>query len=305
VLSLNRILCPVDFSDASQHAIDHALAVARWYGARITALHACGPRRGSGSTGAEREPAIDLECVEARRLGTEVVAAFHAAHAMGVDVDVVVHAGHPVTEILECAVSTSADLIVMGTHGSGGFEHLVLGSVTEKVLRKAGCPVFTVPPRVRATSALPFRRLLCAVDFSPSSDRALEFACSLAQQSKASVTLLHVLEWPWHEPPAPAFDEIPHEQAVQLIEFRRQSEERTIDRLDALVPDAVRDMCPVVTRFAHGKPYVEILRIAAEEGADVVVLGVQGRNPLDLTLLGSTTNQVVRRASCPVLTVRR
>ena len=87
-------------------------------------------------------------------------------------------------------------LIVIGTHGAGGFEHLVLGSVTEKVLRRATCPVLTVPPRARTTAKLPFKRILCPLDFSESSLAALDFAFSLAQQGDAELTILHVFEWP-------------------------------------------------------------------------------------------------------------
>jgi nucleotide-binding universal stress UspA family protein len=58
-------------------------------------------------------------------------------------------------------------------------------------------------------------------------------------------------------------------------------------------------------RVSYGKPYVEALRVAAEESADVIVIGVRGRQVMDLTLFGSTANQLVRRATCPVLTIRR
>ena len=112
--------------------------------------------------------------------------------------------------------SPAADLIVMGTHGRGGFQHLVLGSVTERVLRRAVCPVLTVPPRAQSTSRLTFRRLLCAIDFSESSMAALRFALSLAQESEARLTMLHVLEWPWEEPPPPRLEELPVEQAAAL-----------------------------------------------------------------------------------------
>ena len=303
MLPLRRILCPVDFSDASHHAVEHALALARWYGARVTALHVSYQAEErdvslSGTGHASERP-------EVQRLIEELAQAFGAGHGMGVGVDPFVRAGDPVGQILESAVTLSADLIVMGTHGSGGFEHLVLGSVAEKVLRKARCPVFTVPPKARATSVLPFKRLLCGVDFSPSSDLALQFAFSLAQQSQAELTLVHVLEWPWHEPPAPVFEDLPYEQAVQLAAFRQQREQQAMDRLTALIPDAVRDWCLPETQVAHGKPYVEMLRVAAACQADLIVLGVQGRHAFDLALLGSTTNQLVRQATCPVLTVRR
>ena len=84
--------------------------------------------------------------------------------------------GQPAPAILDCAVRLPADLIVMGTHGAGGFERFVLGSVAEKVLRRAACPVLTVPSRAHATSVLPFKRVVCAVDFSDSSLTALHYA---------------------------------------------------------------------------------------------------------------------------------
>ena len=84
------------------------------------------------------------------------------------------------------------------------------------MLRKATCPVLTVPARAQATSQLPFRRLLCAVDFSEWSLEALKLAVSFAQESGAALTLLHVLEWPWHEPPPPVFDDLPIAQADAL-----------------------------------------------------------------------------------------
>ena len=287
---LERILCPVDFSETSQHAIDHALALATWYGAQITALHAY------DETGANNE---------VQRLRVDLAAEFRQRGANPAPVDIRVQAGSPTRPILDCAASLPADLIVMGTHGLSGFEHLVLGSVAEKVLRRASCPVFTVPPSAHSTSVLPFKQLLCAVDFSPCSKRALEFAFSVANQAGARLTLLHVLEWPWPEPPPPAFDELPHEQAVQLAEFRRARETDALERLDALVPGTVRGDRTPISRCAHGKPYVELLRLAEEQHADLIVLGVHGgRHPIGLSVLGSTANQVVRRATCPVVTMR-
>ena len=148
--------------------------------------------------------------------------------------DVVVDVGQPAAQILVRSVDAESDLIVMGTHGASGFEHLLLGSVTEKVLRRARCPVLTVPPHAQATSTLPFRRLLCAIDFSDSSLRGLELACSLAKESNAALTLLHVVEWPWHEPPPPVLEDLPSDQAAALAEFRRYVEKSAIERLRAL-----------------------------------------------------------------------
>jgi nucleotide-binding universal stress UspA family protein len=217
--------------------------------------------------------------------------------------DVLVDVGQPARRILDRASTLPADLIVMGTHGAGGFEHLMLGSVTEKVVRQARCPVLTVPPHAKGGSPLPFTRLLCAVDFSDASLSAVKMALSLARESGACLTLLHVIEWPWHEPPPPAIDQLPAAQAAALAEFRRYSEESASKRLESLVPD-LDSVSRVTTRLRSGKPHVQILEVAAEEHSDIIIIGVQGRNALDMALFGSTTNQVVRRASCPVLTLR-
>ncbi len=299
---ITRILCPVDFSEASRHAIEHATVIARWYKASITALHVYSPMF---------MPIPGLPPLESRvpeseltRVHVETTRCLADAIASGVSVNVVVDVGQPAAQILERADAAHSDVIVMGTHGMSGFEHLLLGSVTEKVLRRATCPVLTVPPHAHATSTLPFRRLLCAVDLSDSSLRGLELACSLAKQSDAALTLLHVIEWPWHEPPPPVLAELPPDQAAALAEFRRYVEKSAIERLRALTPASGEDHCVIEPRLAHGKPYTEILRVATEERADLIVIGVHGRNAADVMLFGSTTNQIVRRATCPVLTLR-
>lgn len=304
-MEIKRILCPIDFSDASEHAIAQAAVIAGWHKARITALHVCSPLHLSVPGLEPSGRAAATGDTDTERLRKEAAAHCEAATAAGIGLDIVVDIGQPASHILERAGSLPADMIVMGTHGTGGFQRLVLGSVTEKVLRKATCPVLTVPPRAQTTSRLPFRRLLCAVDFSDSSLSALQHAFSLAQESGAELTILHVLEWPWQEPPPPPVSELPPAQALALAEYRRYSEQRAAARLQSLVPDAFPASLPPTTRISHGKPYVEILRVAAEESADLIVIGVHGRNPLDLNLFGSTTNQVVRRATCPVLTLKR
>ena len=304
-MDIKCILCPIDFSDASTHAVDQAVVIAGWYKARITALHVCSPMLASvpglGMSG-RGEATGDTEM---ERLRNEAAAHCEAAITAGIGLDILIDTGQPASHILDRANSLPADLIVMGTHGTSGFEHLILGSVTEKVLRKAACPVLTVPPRAQATSRLPFKRLLCAVDFSDSSLTALQYAFSLAHESDAELTILHVLEWPWEEPPPPVLEELPFAQGFALAEYRRYCEKSATVRLASLVPDAVRASRPPVIRLRNGKPYVEILRVAAEDSADLIVIGVRGRNPLDLGLFGSTTNHVVRRACCPVLTLKK
>jgi len=295
-MTLTHIVCPVDFSDASRHAIDQATVVAGYYHSRITALHVLTSSSDIFATATEDAARVDA-------LRPRIAEDFACAASQGIAVDILIEPGHPADVILERAASARAGLIVMGTHGTSRFQHLVLGSVTEKVLRKATCPVLTVPARARATSQLPFTRLLCAVDFSDSSLEAVRAAVSLAEGADATLTLIHVLEWPWEEPPAPSLEELPREQAAALAEFRRYLEKSARTRLESLVPDTMQTP-RLRIRIENGKPHREILHAAAEERSDLIVLGVRGRNPVDLALLGSTANQVVRRATCPVMTYR-
>jgi nucleotide-binding universal stress UspA family protein len=295
-MTIRTILCPVDFSDASQHAAEHAIAIARWYGATIRALHVYAPP--FAPVPGIPPPADRVPESEAARVRSEVEALF--AEGDPRRLEAVVDVGHAAFTILDRA--RTCDLIVMGTHGANGFERLMLGSVTEKVLRRASCPVLTVPPRAVATSTLPFRQLLCAIDFSESSLAGLDMAASLAREAGAALTLQHVIEWPWHEPPPPSLTDLPPAQASALDEFRRYLTTMACNRLR----DLARDVdCRASWRVAHGKPYTELLRTAAEPRADLIVIGVHGRNAADMMLFGSTTNQVVRRASCPVLTIRQ
>jgi len=213
--------------------------------------------------------------------------------------------GTAATEILARATSTKPDLIVMGTHGRSGFERLVLGSVTEKVLRKAACPVLSVPRQIPDAVPAPtvlFKRILCAIDFSDCSLRALNYAMSLAQEADARLTVVHVIEV---SPEAPAdFYQGAFGVPQSLADYIAASEEERRARLRDAVPDTVRAYCTVETLLPTGKPYREILRVAAEQQSDLIVIGIHGRGAADLLLFGSTAQHVIRQALCPVLTLR-
>jgi len=201
--------------------------------------------------------------------------------------------------ILDHAAHQDVDLIVMGTHGRAGFQRLTLGSITEKVLRRADCPVLTVchgDDRSRG-DVVPFREILCAVDFSPASDQALSYALSIAEEANANLTLLHVVE--------PTFDfEAQRESGLSVEEHWRYLQFRAKARLENVVSADARHWCRIETKVAIGRPWEEIV-IAAEEGkAELVVMGVHGRSSIQLSVFGSATHQVVRFAPCPVLTVR-
>ena len=236
-MTLAHILCPVDFSEVSAHALEQATVVAGWYHAKITVLYVYTPALPtvSESFGVSM-PADRVEPAKIQRLQETARSFAGPAIEAKREVDVIVDIGHPAQQILARASALGADMIVMGTHGASGFQHFMLGSVTEKVLRKASCPVLTMPPRAHAPASLPFTRILCPIDFSNPSLSALEWTWSLAQESQAAVTLLHVIEWPWEEPPAPHLEELPAHEAQKLAEFRRELETTSLAKLESLVP---------------------------------------------------------------------
>jgi nucleotide-binding universal stress UspA family protein len=300
--TIRRILCPLDFSRFSRHALEQAVALARETGAEISVLHVFtfAPVAQSVTAGATipMEP-MRLDSSIRAAITNDMAAFIEEVDTGGVSLTTTLFEGDAVTRILDRATDWNADVIVMGTHGRSGFERLLLGSITEKVLRKAPCPVLTVPPRViSARHGLGFARILCPIDFSPASLRALDFAASLAAVDGPGIIALNVIEL------LAEGGGMREELALDTPDFRAELRRSALARLQDAVPEAVRSRCPVAETVAMGKGWKEILRVAVEEEADLIVMGVAGRSTADLLLFGSTTQHVVRQATCPVLTIR-
>jgi nucleotide-binding universal stress UspA family protein len=295
VVNPRQILCAIDLSDVSEPALACAVSLGRTFGASVTALHVFDPWPPLGPLMAAREPRqpeFDARAVTTREL--QALLARFASGESGLHLQTA--EGNASTEIVRQAREIDADLIVIGTHGRSGFDRVTLGSVAEKVLRKSPCPVLTLPPGAGPlTQEVAFRTILCPVDFSSDSAHALDFAVALASRVDGTVTALHIVDALDGEPEplTPAY----------IAEFRRQQRQAaqtTLLNMIATRADAAR----VTGIVALGRPHREILRVAAEQASDLIVMGVRGRGPVDLTLFGSTANQVVRRATCAVLTIR-
>ena len=299
MVEFKNILCPIDLSDASVRPLAYAAAFARWYEARLTVLHVVptfDPMQvRSGSLG---DPVHIVRPIAREQVLDELRAALGAAQTETLDVTLAAEAGSTVPTIVDRAVTMPADLLVMGTHGRSGFDRFLLGSVTEKVLRKAPCPILTVPPHApaKAPVEVTFKRILCPVDFSPSALQAFGFALDLARQAGGSVTVLHAIEW--------LADEARAHADFNVQDYRQHLVEDAHARLQALIAEQPRTECATEDVVVAGRAYREILETAAALEADLIVMGAQGRGGVGLTLFGSTTQQVVRAATCAVLTVR-
>lgn len=286
-----HILCPVDFSDISQHALDHAAAIAQRDHARLTVLYVF------ANLPSMDIPPLVLSPADRERIRIDLQK-MCAKVPPAVPVDLrVLEAERVHRTILAEQAEIGADLLVLGTHGRSGFQHLVLGSVTEKVIRKAGCPTLVVPPRapdIRPDAPVRTTRILCPIDFSDSSIKAFAEARALALATGARLTAIAVVDIAYELRDSAMLAN------VDVEAIARTTERETRKRLDELVG---RDAPATETVVASGSAPTTVLERAAQEGSDLIVMGVHGRGALDLGLFGSTTHQVIRRATCPVLVV--
>jgi nucleotide-binding universal stress UspA family protein len=294
-----RILCPVDFSDASERALRYAVAAARWYGAAVHVLHVRPMLLTPVALGPFVEPPVPVVMSEPQRAQLDRSLAQFARDASlpGVVVTTtLVEDVNVAGAILSFSEEMHADLVVIGTQGHSGLGRLILGSVAERVLRKASCPVLTVPPgaprALADTSAV--RHVLCPVDFSASSAAALRWASVWAARAGERLTAIHIAE---------LLPEAPLPPSEEYAAYRQALIDNASRTLAGAVAEAIPSTARVEQEVVVGTPAVDILRLAGERHVDLIVMGVRGRGAVDLAVFGSTTQQVVRRASCPVLAV--
>lgn len=296
-VNIDRILCPIDFSEFARDALEHAVALANWYRAALTLMHVIETpllsidELAAGYASFEPLPDRDTVAEDLRQFARPVLG------SIDVPLDVLVTVGTPAIAIQADAERMGADLVVIGTHGRSGFRGFLLGSVAERLLRTLAVPLLIVPPLVKRPETVIYETILCPVDFSDESMRALDYALSLAQESGARIILLHVLEG--------FLDDLNPQQArdVSVGEYLGDAEHEVSARLRAAVPEEARVWAHPVEQIARGRAYRQIVAAADRERAGLIVMGVRGKGALNRFFFGSTTEHVIREAHCPVLTL--
>lgn len=292
-LRLRHVLCPTDFSEFSERALRHAVAIASTQRSALTIVHVF-PY--AAPIGGGMPPAlVQLLGPAARQKLLDRLQAFaEPARAAGLSPQTILLEGDPAREIRRLAEALSADMLVLGTHGRRGLERFVLGSVTEQLVRRAPCPVLTVchgeSPELGEN---PVRRILCATDLRPSAGGELAHAISLAAQSRAKLTVVHVLEM---------LIGTPGSEVTKALRWNFEHAAR--QRLLEAVPEEIRQLIPVRELVVAGRAHEQILRVAREEASQLIVLGASHQGTLERLCFGSTTQRVVREAPCPVRIVR-
>jgi nucleotide-binding universal stress UspA family protein len=294
MIDLHRILCPVDFSDSSRRALDYGAAIAGWYDARLTVLSVF------MTTTLVELPPRHLDGTARTRVLTDL-RTFSARVPSQVLTQLVVTEGAEVHEVIAAtAAEQQSDLLVLGRHGRSGFRRLMMGSVTERILRQPPCATLVVPPLAGehdAAAPVHFGHIVCAVDFSPGSAAALRFALSLAQESDAELLVLHVLDVP------PELLAHPAHPPIDVDAVRAEAEAERLRRLREMIPSDAKRFCTVETAVTEGAADHAILLACEARHADLVVMGVNRHGTLDRLVFGSTAARITRAAHCPVLLI--
>jgi nucleotide-binding universal stress UspA family protein len=297
-LHVKQILCPTDFSVYSARAFRHALALGHRFRARVRVVHVL-PSLPSVA-GSPLLPTPTFPSPEARPYAEGDLARFvEEAEGSGVLVTTEIRDGQPWRALRAAALELPADLVTLGTHGRSGFERFVLGSVTEKLLGYLSCPILTVCHEEGRTWAAPglVKRILVATDFSVPAMEAVAFAVALATEARSALTVLHVIDG------LPGAQDGFSYAVPELAPLRSALEERARPLLQAAAPDVLPSGPEVLKQLVMGRAHEKILEAAVAQSADLVVLGTRGHGPLQRIVFGSTSERVVREATCPVFTV--
>jgi nucleotide-binding universal stress UspA family protein len=292
MLSLDRLLVPLDFSGASDAALRRALDLARRTGAEVHCLHVVPGFEPAFDGDFAALPADERAFYQRvwAHAEAQLDARLEKARAQGVLLKRVLSYGLPSGVVLEYAAAQGVDLIVMGTHGRRGVRRFFLGSVAGEVLRRADVPVMVVPERA---GARPLLHVLAPTDFSPVSRLALPVAAAVADLYGARLSLLNVLE------PMPLLVGLAGLATIaDLLPDLRPEAERDLAALTRSGgPALARAGCHVV----EGRAAEAVTGFAAAHGVDLVVMAKHGLHGVDRLLLGSVTERVVRTAPCAVL----
>jgi len=284
---LTKILVTTDFSEVSDRALDYAIALARRYDARIYLAHVITPDPFQFA-----EPQLAQATYEKVRQAAEegITDILISGKLRGVPHEVLMEEGNVWPTLDKLITEHEIDLVVVGTHGRGKVQKILIGSVAEEIFRQADCAVLTVGPGVKGDTAreVELKSILFATDFGPGAERAAAHAFSLAQEHDARVTLLHVIE----------------SAAAYTEESVARQREINVVRMKQLMPPGSEDWCKPEFRVTFGSAVEEILIAAREAKADLVVMGAKARRSLAGHVPLTIAYNVVTKAPCPVLTVR-
>jgi len=297
-MKIERIVFPTDFSEPSSGALLHACEVAGKFGAQLTVLHVQVPNTDDPSHKSylffNEKKYADYVKEQFQRVLSRIDAGLQVESEVW-------QAVAPAVGILHYLEQKPADIVVMGTRGRSALGRFFLGTVAEKVVRHARCPVLTVAPgRENYRDNPAVRRILVPFDFSVYSLQALRCAREFGRRYEAELEALYVVT----QPARPSFDE--SAQVSIRADLSKWTAEARTAFGRTLEEDGLAGVTlKVVVGEGGNRASEEIVAFARETRTDLIVMGTHGLSGIEHVLLGSTTERVVRTAPCPVMTIRR
>lgn len=296
-LQVQTILVPIDLSEESYRALEFAVPLAQRFGATVHVVHVYEGARELSSIATA--PVLWPDAEIARRLSEQIQRRFGIRPRTE---DCHIRLGKPFQEITASAKELKADLIVVSSHGHSGFKHLAVGSTAEKTVRFAPCPVLVVRKATRGPikttmEGIVFEKILVPVDFSECAKEGARYAAAFASKVGADLLLMNVT----HTADFTASDPnvVPPEWC-ELVDTARLAAE---DELDELVNFLPLIGISAETEVAVGTPIEKLVERTKQPDIDMVITSTHGYTGLRHVLLGSTAEQLVRLAHCPVLVV--
>jgi len=296
---VKTIICATDLSDVSNPAVYYGIHLAREFSSKLFLCHVIP----TPATAAYGEVTPDPLAYQQWFMEYAHERLRFLIGEQPVDWEPLVTIGHVADEIARLATEKEVDLAICSTHGRSGLKRLVLGSVTERLMRTLPCPLLVIgaqeqglPPS--ADHKIRLQKILVACDFSADSGLALEYALSLAQEFQSELHLAHVIQPPIYRDlikPAKA-----EKQDHDLRALREQLNQKLMD----MVPQEARHWCTPITVLLAGQPHEELVKYAVINEINLIALGVRGHGLMETLLVGSTTDRVARQAPCPLLSVR-
>jgi nucleotide-binding universal stress UspA family protein len=293
--TIRRIVCATDFSAASEAAWDEARLLGKLFDAEIVLVHAIQP-----------PPIVPIEAYIPAGVYENLLAVARREAEDGFDrllgsitrsglkVRIRHEDGPPTQRILEAVADESADLLIVGTHGRTGFDRLLLGSVADRLLRQAPCPVLTARTGLPGGPRREIRRISYATDFSPTARAAWSWVAAIAAAARAEVDLLHVTF-------QPVADRHMSAETIGRMATLLQEQGRT--EVERFLAQSTLPRERVHVRLVQGVAGEQIVRRAQEHAADLIVMGTHGWSGVVRWMVGSVAQYVIRTAPCPVLTV--
>jgi nucleotide-binding universal stress UspA family protein len=295
---LKKIVCATDFSDLSNHTIAYGVSLAREFKAKLYLCHVID--LSSATIYGEATFGFEPQIMRMEDYAHERLKRIMEGHE--IDWEPFVTTGNAADEVMRLAEEKDMDLVITATRGRSGLKRFILGSVTEHLMRTLPCPLLTVhgpkkEPHFSIDQKIEFKRILLGADFSPDSNLAFQYALSMAQEFQAELHLVHVLE-------PPSYKEIPKSVEGAIEEIRKSLYKQLNDKLEAMVPSEALNWCKPKTALLAGYPDVELSKYADMQNIDLLVLGVRGHGLMESLFIGSTTERVIRKVTCAVLSVR-